>query len=246
MEEEELIKEAEEALHEIEMNDSQHHRHHKIGKIKIPEEKKHNPFAYLLVLILLLLIIMMAVPYYGIKIDPTPKNIPTRADVIHFSSAVKINDTPSIIEGSKADYNKVIVPSHFAIRNTAVNIATSDCKSSEICYSKALFFFVRDNFEYIGDPPNEYLDSPFETLRAGASDCDGLAILLANLELAIGTPTRLAFIPNHVYVQVKIDDAPNKYKEDDGWISLDPTCKACDFGEVPYSTQNKRKEFLYI
>ena len=242
MKEEDLIREAEEALHEIEQKDS---RHHKIGKIQ-SEEKKHNPFAYLLVLILLLLIIMMAVPYYGIKLDPTPKDIPTREDILHFSSSVAMDEVPSITEGTRADYKKVIVPQHSGIRNTAVNIATSDCKSSEICYSKALFYFVRDNFQYIGDPPSEYLDSPFETIRTGASDCDGLAILLANLQLAVGIPTRLAFIPNHVYIQVKIDDAPKKYKEEDGWISLDPTCKSCDFGEVPYSTQNKRKEFLYV
>ena len=187
---------------------------------------------------------MMAVPYYGIKLDPVPKVIPSREDVLHLSSSA--DEIPSIEEGSRADYTKVIVPSHQGIRNTAVKIATSDCKSSDVCYAKALFFFVRDNFHYIGDPPNEYLDGPFETMHAGASDCDGLAILLANFQLAVGIPTRLAFIPGHVYVQVKIDKAPNKYKEDDGWISLDPTCKTCEFGEVPYSTLNKRKEFLYV
>jgi transglutaminase-like putative cysteine protease len=79
----------------------------------------------------------------------------------------------------------------------------------------------------------------------GGADCDGLSILLANLEMAIGVPTRFAFIPGHSYVQVKIDAAPKKYKEADGWISLDPTCRHCDFGEVPYSTMNKNKEYLY-
>ncbi len=241
MKEDDLIKEAELALKELEKKQPLHGRH----KIKKDDKERHNPFAYLLVLILLLLIIMMAVPYYGVKLDPEPENVPSKQDITPPGLSVFLNRTPSIAGGSRADYARLILPDNQAIRNTAVKVATAGCRDSQVCYSKALFYFVRDEFVYIGDPPDEYLDSPFETLKSGAADCDGLAILLANLQAAIGVPTRFAFIPGHVYVQVKIDDAPNKYKEEDGWISLDPTCSDCGFGEVPYTTMNKRKEFLY-
>jgi transglutaminase-like putative cysteine protease len=187
----------------------------------------------------------MAVPYYGIKIDPVPKNIPLVGEVTPYHVDQLLNETPTLTSTTRADMLKLVISDHQAIRNMAVRIATASCRESDICYAKAIFYFVRDNFQYVGDPPNDYLESPFETIYTGGADCDGMAILLANLESAVGIPTRFAFIPNHVYVQVKIDDAPKKYKEEDGWISLDPTCSDCEFGEIPYSTLNKRKEYLY-
>jgi hypothetical protein len=241
MKEEDLIKEAERALKELEAKRA-HRGHEKIKKSIIT---RRNPFSYLLVLVLLLLIIMMAVPYYGVKIDPVPKNIPTPSEVMPYGIKELANQTPGLSAGSRANMLRMLEPDHQAIRNMAARIATTSCRESDVCYAKALFYFVRDNFQYVSDPPNNYLESPFETLYSGGADCDGLAIMLANLELAVGIPTRFAFIPGHVYVQVKIDDAPKKYKEDDGWISMDPTCDSCEFGEVPYTTLNKKKEFLY-
>ena len=35
-----------------------------------------------------------------------------------------------------------------------------------------------------------------------------------------------------------IDEAQNKYKQD-GWIYLDWTCDECEFGEVPWSNQER-------
>ncbi|MBN1544125.1 transglutaminase domain-containing protein [Candidatus Woesearchaeota archaeon] len=241
MEEDELIKEAEQALRELEKR----HAHPDTGKIRKRDNGKPNPFSYLLVLILLLLIIMMVVPYYGIKIDPAPDDVPAIAEVMPYGIVLLVNETPGIPGGSRADFLKLIMPSHQDVRNMAARIATASCRESDICYAKAIFYFVRDNIHYVGDPPNNYLESPFETIYSRGADCDGLAILLANLEMAVGIPVRFAFIPDHVYVQIKLDDAPKKYKEEDGWISLDPTCKDCEFGELPYSTLNKRKEFLY-
>ena len=74
-----------------------------------------------------------------------------------------------------------------------------------------------------------------------------MAILLANLLLSVGVNTRFAFVPGHVYVQVKIDEAKQKYKGEDGWITLDPTCKSCSFGQVPMGTWGKEvKDYLYV
>ena len=243
MEEEDLIKEAERALHELEKKRA---RKGHVEKIEEPPKEKGNPFAYLLVLVIILLIILMAVPYYGIKLDPEPKSIPKPSEVMPYHVKLLANETATMEIEDRNDILKMIVSDHQSIRNMAVRIVTSSCRSSEICYAKALFYFVRDNFQYVGDPGNEYYESPFETLYSGGADCDGLAILLANLESAIGIPTRFAFIPGHVYVQVKIDGAPRKYREEDDWISLDPSCSGCEFGEVPYSTLNKRKDYLYI
>ncbi|MFC1742139.1 transglutaminase family protein [Nanoarchaeota archaeon] len=241
MKEEDLIKEAEHALQELEKK-----RMKRGVATSEPDSSKKSPWAYLAALLLLLLIIMMVVPYYGIKVDPHPKNIPTISEVAPYYLKQLVNETPGIPKASRSDYSQLIIYNHQAIKTMAARIATDSCEGMDLCYAKAIFYFVRDNFKYVGDPPDDYLESPFETIYTRGADCDGLAILLANLESAIGVTARFAFIPGHAYVQVKIDSAPNKYKQPDDWISLDPTCKTCEFGEIPYSTENKQKQYLYI
>jgi Transglutaminase-like superfamily len=241
MEDEELIKEAEKALKELEKKRVRHG----LEKVTPSDEARRNPFAYLIVLVLILIIIMMVVPYYGVKLDPAPKDIPSMSEAMPYHVEELAQEMPGIKAGIRSDFNSLLFPAHQSVRNMAARIATSSCQQSDVCYAKAVFYFVRDNLKYVADPPDDYLESPFDTLVSGGADCDGMAILLANLELAVGIPTRFAFIPGHSYVQVKIDDAPKKYKESDGWISLDPTCKHCEFGEVPYSTMNRNKEYLY-
>jgi hypothetical protein len=75
----------------------------------------------------------------------------------------------------------------------------------------------------------------------GGSDCDGLAVLLATLELAIGVDTRLVFVPGHVYVELKLDKGPGKYQS---WFPADATCKSCKFGEIP--VPNSEKQYLML
>ncbi len=201
-------------------------------------------------LFLALLIIVMVVPYYGIKEDPEPRNLPGKEVIpeniaylagINNSSAVKIS------REYRNNYLKMMLSDEAPIRNMASRIVAQSCPAVKVCQAKALFYWVRDNIEYVSDPPKGYLDNPYEVLYTGGADCDGLSILLANLLQAVGIRTRLAFIPNHVYVQVMIADAPKKYKEKDGWITLDSTCKRCEFGEVPISTwKEENKYYLYI
>lgn len=208
--------------------------------------KSKKPFAYLLVPLLLLLIILMVVPYYGVTLDPEPKNIPSLSALVPENIQLMVDNAPGVPKASIADYKKVILPDNPNIRLLASKITTQSCNQNTLCYAKSFFYFTRNDLNYLGDPPDEYLESPFETLQLKGADCDGLSIFLANLALAIGIPTRLVFIPGHVFVQVKLDTAPRKYKEKDGWISLDPACKTCDFGELHYSIAEQRREFLYL
>jgi transglutaminase-like putative cysteine protease len=69
-------------------------------------------------------------------------------------------------------------------------------------------------------------------------------VLLASLLEAIGIPTRLAFVPRHVYVEAYIPDAPRRYQQD-GWVSLDATCKECDFGEVMWQFRDTAPTYRY-
>lgn len=203
-----------------------------------------NPFSFLLLLILVLLIIMMVVPYRAVKLDPEPRDIPTLNEVLPENIAELRNISEDLTKEIRANYNILLYPEHPMIRNMAAKIATESCNQNTVCYAKAIFYFVKDEMQYVGDPPKGYLENPFEVLYQGGADCDGLTILLANLESAIGIPVRFAFIPGHVFLQIKLDDAPKKYKGQDGWISLDPACSYCEFGELSFKTFNDQNRFF--
>jgi hypothetical protein len=217
-----------------------------IEATKHHEEKKRNPFLYILVVALALLIILMVIPYESIRLDPEPKDIPALADVAPANLAELRNISGPVKSEVRANYARMMFPENQEMRNMASKIATTSCDGHPVCYAKAMLQFVQKDLEYVSDPPNGYLENPFETLYQGGAYCDGLSVLLANLLSAVGLPVRFVFIPNHVFVQVKIDEAPRTYKESDGWISLDPACSYCALGELSYSTRNQVKEFLYV
>ncbi len=199
-----------------------------------------GPIKWILAIFLVMIIILWAIPHYAIKLDPEPKNLPGLEIIPSLNFSLNISHKIN----AKADFLDYIDPSNSLIKDLADRIVSTSCESSRICQAKALFYFVRDNFEYISDPLNtEYVKTAPETLANKGGDCDDLTILLANLEQAIGIRTRFVFIPGHVYLQINLQEALRKYKED-GWISLDPACSGCDFGEVSYTVNRELREFI--
>ncbi len=114
------------------------------------------------------------------------------------------------------------------------------------------WYFVSDNFDYVIDPVNkEYVETPQESLFAGAMDCDGHAVLLAALQESIGINAELVFIPSHVFVRIQLPEASKRYKnykkdKEDHWVYLDTTCKSCSFGELPLQDTNKQQTYLEV
>ena len=205
------------------------------------EEEKRSPLVYILALFLILMLILWIVPYYSVKLDPEPKNIPTKESILPANITAGERNTTLI---TRNEFLNLLNPNDPLIKQTASKIATQSCSSEKVCQAKAIFYFVRDNFDYVSDPRTEYVESAREVLATGGSDCDGMAVLLANLEMAIGIETRFVFIPDHVYVQIKLDEAMKKYKTDDGWINLDATCSYCEFGEIPYQNIESKKSYV--
>lgn len=225
MEEEDIRKEAEEISKEI--------------KYEKKDVKKIKPMWWILAAVLALLIITMIIPYYGVHLDPEPKNIPSIDEVF----PVNI----SLSENASQNYQDLVNPLDPVIKQTASQVASLSCNENKICQAKAIYYFVRDNIDYVSDPiAKEYLEEPREVLKTQAADCDGHAILLATLEESIGVDSQLVFIPGHVFVRIRLPDARNKYKQPDGWIYLDATCDHCDFGEIPYYNVDKRKTYLEV
>ena len=205
---------------------------------RVEEPWYKGPIKYILMIFLLILIVVWIFAPYIVKVDPEPRYIPTIDEVVISNLTIEpVNHTIN----SRQDFSRFIDPNDPEIKDVAVRIAFSACNSEKVCQAKAIYYFVRDNFNYVSDPNLEYIESPKEVLMTGGSDCDGLAVLLATLELAIGVDARLVFIPNHVYVELKLDNGPGKYRK---WFPVDAACKGCEFGEVANLNQNK--EYLVL
>ena len=205
------------------------------------EEKEQwfkGPIKYIAAVFLILMIILWIIPLYAIRMDPEPKNIPALADIL------PANIQP--IENPPQDYKQLVNPTDQIIKQVADTIAGKSCTSSKVCQAKAIYYFTRDNINYVSDPiGKEYLEDPKEVLLTSAADCESGAILLASMMEAIGIDAQLVFIPGHAFIRIRLDKAKARYKIDNH-IYLEWTCKQCTFGEIPYQNINKEKQILEV
>jgi hypothetical protein len=226
----------------MEEEDMEHLGHHEDDNEDHEEEPRKRSFLYtILSIAFVLLLILSIVPIYSIKFDPMPKNIPTLDEVV--TEFKEINNTIKV--KTQKDFYQLLEANNPFIKQVAVKVATEGCSDgmggdrAKLCQAKAIYYFVRNNIKYVSDPSfpkDDYIEMASEVLYTGGSDCDGMAVLLASMESAIGLPTRFAFVPGHVYIWVYLEDAPKKYYVDKadnyGWIRLDATCKSCEFGVI--------------
>ncbi len=193
-------------------------------------------FKILIGFFMALIIILMIVPYYSIKYNPEPKPIGEIEKNWDFNYTNTRLDSLYDVPGMQISN---------IVRGVSIQITSQACKPSEVCYAKALFYFVRDDINYLSDPKYEYIQSPEETLL-GAGDCEDKSILLAFLMESIGIRSRIVVIPGHAYVEVFISNAPNRYKSKNGWIPLDTTCSYCKFGEIPRENKGQKSVVIAI
>ncbi len=201
-----------------------------------------GPIKIILGIFLVMLLVLWLMPNYAIKLDPSPKYIPTIEQVV--PDEILLDNISNSIE-NRDDFLKFLNFNDPIIKQTADKIVTAACDSGKICHAKAIFYFVRHNFDYVSDPAAfEYVKTAKESLNSGGGDCDDASVLAANLLGAVGIRTRFVFIPGHVYLQADIPEALKKYKAEDDWINLDLTCSGCEFGEIP--VQNIDKPKIYV
>ena len=206
--------------------------------------KKSRVIWWILAPVLALLIILMIVPHYSVKIDPEPSNIPNVDEIL--SQDVSLNNQ-SYELNSSFDYRNLVNPLDPVIKQTADKIVGISCDGNKICHAKAIYYFVRDNIDYVSDPiASEYLEESREVLVTQAADCESGTMLLASLLESIGIDAQMVFIPRHAFLRIKISEARAKYKQPDGWIYLDWTCNNCEFGDIPYQNVDKVKSFVDV
>ena len=207
----------------------------------IPEEPEpwyKGPIRYIIMLFLILLMILWIFPAYAVKLDPEPSRIPLIGEVLP--------DGFLVINTNFDDFASFVRPTDPMIKQIATKIATLSCDGNKVCHAKAVYYFVRDNIEYVADPVNfEYVEDPTEVLSSEGGDCESGTLLMASLLEAIGVDAELVFIPNHAFLRIRLDKALKRYKVGD-WIYLDWTCSSCRFGEVPLSDKNKHMSYLDV
>jgi transglutaminase-like putative cysteine protease len=107
------------------------------------------------------------------------------------------------------------------IRELALHLTSDLSQKDYISEVRRLHLFVRNNIRYVKDIRGvETLQTPVQTLRIGAGDCDDKSTLVASLLEALGHPTRftaVGFAKNtysHVLVQTRIGEK---------WINVECT-----------------------
>jgi len=193
-----------------------------LDEIKDPWFK--GPIRIILSVFLLLIILSWTYSFYGAALDPEPKYVPRIEEVVP-NGLEQVNKT-------YRNYNDAIKSRDVMIKQTADKVISLSCEGNQICQVKAMYYFVRDNLQYVRDPVNfEYVEDPKTILSIKTSDCESGTILLASLLGAIGIRYEVVVIPNHALLRAKIPDISNRYKIND-YVYMDWTCKNCEFGEV--------------
>ncbi len=207
----------------------------------VPEKEPwyKGPMKYILAIGIIFILVLWLFPVYSVKLDPHPNVIPKLGEVL-----------PDDINVTESHFNEIslvmVNGKDDVVKEVADKVSVRSCKeSSKVCHAKALFYFVRDNFDYVSDPNKyEYVKSAKQSLVSGGGDCDDASVLLASLLDAVGIRSRFVFIPGHVYVQAYLPEALNRYKDKGDYVNLDAVCSSCEFGEISWKSFEKEKMIL--
>ncbi len=202
--------------------------------------KKRHPIYGVIALLAAVALFLLSLQGYFYIIHPQPVDIPNLEEVSVFIHEEVFEPFSS---HRPEEVKEVITEVRDTIKKIANYIAVQSCrKADRVCQSRALFYFVRDNIDYVPDERfHDQLENPLTVLKTGGADCEDMAVLLIALQKAIGNEVRLVFVPGHAYAQIRIPD----YKGDN-WINLEATCETCQFGELPNDTAIQKKTYHQI
>ncbi len=194
----------------------------------LEERNKKSPLIYFLVFFMIFILIVWIIPAYTFKQYINPKSIPKLSDF-------NINSSQGYAYTSIKDLYKALNLDRARIKDIADTIVVKSCpENNRLCYAKALYYFVRDNIQYVSDPVNEeYIESPLQILSTGAADCESGSVLLVAMLRSIGVEADFVLIPGHAFVKATLPEAPFWYRKQGNLVYMDWTCKSCSFGELP-------------
>ena len=155
----------------------------------------------------------------AIKND-VPSSQPTRTDIIPAGTVandiVKTND--------EANIPSLMQPSN-TVRDATDRLISKTCSpGTNHCKLQAIYDFVRRGFTYQDvSLDHNYIQSPTETLFAGAGDSIELALLIASMQRAAGFKNEILKGPYHAFVRVT---------DNNQTFLIDPSCQSCSFRDV--------------
>jgi len=205
-------------------------------------EDTRGPIRWIGAIMLMLLLVVWLVPLETIPLNPEPSR---RLDLGSAVSGLDLNSQRDEgLVNQDVDYVSRVDSRNQIVKTVADRVSSAGCGSEQICHAKALYYFVRDELNYVSDPSAfEYVKGPLESLQSTAGDCDDASVLLASLLGSVGIKSRFVFVPGHVYVEAYLPDAPNRLTQEDGWVVLDGTCSNCAFGELALVYADSRKSY---
>lgn len=214
------------------MDDFQHEKD-SVGADQVfhsPAWKK--PLAIILALFLVLVLVISIVPWYFIKSNPPPNQ--AVVERFRLTSAEKASMEEVEYEATASITDAIKQVNIFDYRMITLRLVSSACSTtSDLCYAKAVYYYVQ-NMQYVSDPETrQYVQSPAETLLAGAGDCEDFSFLMAAMLESIGIDADIGVTSNHAFVRAKVSGS--FFGDDYEW--LDPT-SSNDFGEVSFSNKN--------
>ena len=194
-----------------------------------------KPLAVIGALFILFIFILSLIPLQAIRASPPPDL--EMVDVFELSSGEKsdLEAVNYIATGSiDSAIKQVDVFDYRVLTNRLVSSACSAHSNS--CYTKAVYYYVRD-LRYVSDPVSrQYVQSPAETLLSGAGDCEDKALASAVMLESIGIDADVGVTNDHAFVRVHSSDAPF-WKRADEYIWLDPITNQA-YGELSFLNKN--------
>ena len=199
------------------------------SEITLPKPDR-KPIYIIMGIFLILVFIMSFIPMYSVRVNPPPD----------FEVISNFNLTPSEtsefskIKGGQESISDAVEQVNVADYRIFTNkLVTSACSTkSNLCYAKAVYYYIRDSNTYTSDPERQYVQSPGETLISGGGDCEDKSSAVAAMLESIGIDADIGLTSNHAFVRAYLPDAPFWIRRDK-YVWLDPTTQL-EFGQIGF------------
>jgi len=195
--------------------------------------KIHKPAIVILAAIGILVIVTSLIPLYSMKVNPPPSLI--KINYFQLAEDERLN-LESLNTGYFSSLDEAISKMNIEdYRAVSVRLTVSSCKtSSKVCFTKALYHYIKNRITYINDPEHrEYVQLPHTTLLLKAGDCEDKSLALAAMLESIGIDADVGVTSNHAFVRAQLPEASFWHRRNSDYVYLDPS-SGMDFGEISF------------
>jgi hypothetical protein len=193
-----------------------------------------RPLMVIVALLIILIFMISIVPLYSVTVSPPPD----MDEVANFelTDAEKLDFGAVNYTATSRVQGAIDQVDLFDYRGVSTRLVGAACSSSsDYCYARAIFYYVRD-MRYVSDPESrQYVQSPAETLLAGAGDCEDKALLLSAMLESIGMDSDVGVTSDHAFIRAQISDAPF-WQSNDDYVWLDPATNV-DFSKLSFERE---------